>query len=307
MGLDIFTGDHVPTLLARARAALGPEACVIQVRRRGATFELIAAADARLAPPAQPPGPGVAAAREDVGFAAHLAARLEPPRMVSPAPPTSVPVPVPSALAPSGTRLRPRVVALVGPTGAGKTTTIAKLATHPEAFGAKRVGLLGLDTYRIGAVDQLRTWGDLAGAPVEIVHDDVSLRRGASRLVECDVLLVDTPGRGPRQHAESARIMQWLKMLRPDEVHLTLPAGEMPHVSRQHIATFAPFGVTHLLVTKLDECPEGVRVFDIAVATGHPVRWLTDGQEVPTDLRPAASRLAAAARRRAAGHREAAA
>ncbi len=300
MALDIFTGDHVPTLLARARATLGPEACIIQVRRRGAAFELIAAADARLTPPAQPPVRSAEADAELPGFADHLAAQLDAPRMVSPAPPTSVPT-SPPALGPSGTRLRPRVVALVGPTGAGKTTTIAKLATHPEAFGARRVGLLGLDTYRIGAVDQLRTWGDLAGARVEIVHDDASLRRGASRLVECDVLLVDTPGRGPRQQAESARIMQWLKLLRPDEVHLTLPAGEMPHVSRQHIATFAPFGVTHLLVTKLDECPEGVRLFDIAVAAGLPVRWLTDGQEVPTDLRPAASRLAAAARRRAAG------
>lgn len=304
MALDIFSGDHLPSLLAQARKTLGPEACVIQVRRRGGTFELIAAAETALAAPAVAPMSTSTiheeqpSRRVEPDFAACLATELRPSDGREKQPTTEPSRRGNPIFAAVGSRLRPHIIALVGPTGSGKTTTIAKLASNPIAFAGKRVGLLGLDTWRVGAVDQLRAWGELAEASVEIAWDEVGLRRSALRLVECDVILVDTPGRGPREREARAEIENWLAMIRPDEVHLTLPAGEMPAVSRGHLANFRSLGVTHLLATKLDECPDAVRLFDIAAEAGYSMRWFTDGQAVPEDLHRADERLANAARNR---------
>src|SRR5690606_20794201 len=94
--------------------------------------------------------------------------------------------PVPPRPAPSRYVIPPPVIALLVPTGAGKTTTIAKLATNAQAYGRGRVGLLGLDTYRVGAVEQLETYAQLADLPCEIVYESSDIDRGLRRLVECD-------------------------------------------------------------------------------------------------------------------------
>ncbi|MCL4867278.1 MAG: hypothetical protein KJZ47_15400, partial [Gemmatimonadales bacterium] len=179
----------------------------------------------------------------------------------------------------------------------------AKLATNPLAFGGRSVGVLGLDTYRIGAVEQLETYAELAGMPCEVAYELADLPRALGRLAECDVILVDTPGRGPRQSEDLATIRQWLARLEPDETHLVLPASMMPQVMRRTIASFSTFRVTHLLATKLDECPLDSRVFDVVARQGKPMRWYTDGQEVPADLHAATDRLERAASRHAARER----
>ncbi|HRP08177.1 MAG TPA: hypothetical protein PLL69_06775 [Gemmatimonadales bacterium] len=186
------------------------------------------------------------------------------------------------------------MIALVGPTGAGKTTTIAKLATNALAYGRGRVGLLGLDTYRVGAVEQLETYAQLADLPCEIVYESGDIDRGLRRLVECDVILVDTPGRGPRQGEDLETVREWVERIAPDEVHLALPASMMPHVLRRTMHQFRIFGVTHMLCTKFDECPVDSRVFDVVAREGRPMRWYTDGQNVPGDLQPATRRLESA-------------
>ena len=198
---------------------------------------------------------------------------------------------------------RPWFVALVGPTGAGKTTTIAKLATSAQGFAGCRVGLLGLDTYRIGAAEQLSTYAELAGLPCEIVYSDAELASALRRLSDCEVVLVDTPGRGPRNADDSEIIRRWLGVIAPDEVHLALPAGQLPAVSRRLLRAFASFRCTHLIVTKLDEYPVESGVFDLALEHAHPMRWVTDGQEVPADLHSATDLLNAARDRRRAGAR----
>ena len=96
---------------------------------------------------------------------------------------------------------RPFILALVGPTGAGKTTTAAKLAVHPDAFGGLKVGFLSLDTYRAGAVEQLQSYADVAGLEFELAYDARDLAGALTRLAACDVIIVDTPGRGPRSDA----------------------------------------------------------------------------------------------------------
>jgi hypothetical protein len=179
--LETFTGTHVPSLLQQARAALGPDATIVGVHREGGRFTVVATNDPVVAPTVAPPA--VPAAPGD--FRRLLADQV-----------SDVPArPAPAARGSRGSRgARPRLIALVGPTGAGKTTTIAKLATSALAFGHQRVGLLGLDGYRVGAVEQLATYAELAGLPLATATSEAELAPALARLADCEVVLIDTPG-----------------------------------------------------------------------------------------------------------------
>ncbi len=183
------------------------------------------------------------------------------------------------------------VVALVGPTGAGKTTTLAKLAVNPEAFGGRKVGFLTLDTFRAGAVEQLEAFAAAAGLPCESIYDPTEIADALRRLASCDVLLVDTPGRGPRSTGDDGTWRQALALLRPDEVHLCIPATWRLELAAAARENFASLGVTHGLVTKLDEVPADATIARLTAAVDLPARWITDGQDIPADLRDAAARV----------------
>jgi flagellar biosynthesis protein FlhF len=274
--LESFIGPAVDALLLRARQTFGPEATIIAVRTLrdpdGGTRYQVIAGDAesgsverrRMTPHAGghplltcSPGPE------------HLARRREHEQ-------------------------GPRVLAFVGPTGVGKTTTIAKLATHPDFLRPGRVGLICLDTYRVGAVEQLRTYADIAGLPLEVIYESADLPMALRRLADRDLILVDTPGRGPRLHGDTAQVRQWLSQLAPHETHLVLPAGLQSDLVRRSIQIYREHGITHLLATKLDEAPDDWSLFDAAAEVRIPMRWMSDGQDVPRDLRAAAPRLLAA-------------
>jgi flagellar biosynthesis protein FlhF len=177
-----------------------------------------------------------------------------------------------------------QVIALVGPTGSGKTTTIAKLALNRAAFGDRKVGLLSLDTHRAGGADQLKEYSNAAGIRLERVFRLKDLAKAKRRLRKCEVVLVDTPGRGPAKNEEAAAVLEMLRELAPHEIHLVLPEGMMPQHAERILADYKWRGVTHLLGTKLDEYP-GERTVE-ALARDHdiPVRWVCTGQEVPGDL-----------------------
>lgn len=182
---------------------------------------------------------------------------------------------------------RPRVIALVGPTGAGKTTTLAKLANHALGFAGRRVGLVCLDTYRVGAVEQSRHYAELSRLPFEVVWERSDVARVQKRMRDREIVLVDTPGRGPRAAGDLRDVQERLVEMLPDEVHLVLPAGLDRVAARRVITAHLPLGVTHLLPTKLDEHPTAEGIFELAMQFGLPMRWLTDGQEVPGDLQAA--------------------
>ena len=184
----------------------------------------------------------------------------------------------------------PLIVALVGPTGAGKTTTLAKLANHPQVFGGWPAGLLCLDTYRVGAIEQLRTYAELSGLPLEVAYAPNEVAAALARLAGCEVVLVDTAGRGPRQSAEIATLLAPLRGHGPLEVHLVLPAGLRPDVARRLVAHHRRLGVTHLVASKLDECPDDDTAWMLADTFGLGIRWASDGQEVPHDLHLASSK-----------------
>lgn len=185
----------------------------------------------------------------------------------------------------------PRVLALVGPTGAGKTLTAAKLALHPDVFGPGRASLLSLDTYRPAGFEPLSVYAEVAGLPLEVVYHPDEAGDALRRLSTSEVVVVDTPGRSPRAPGADDEWQEILEELRPDEVHLVLPAHLRRDLAREIAADFEDFGVTHLLLSKLDEVPDDDVAASLAMELDLPGRWLTTGQEVPGDLEACGPRI----------------
>lgn len=261
MPLKTYRGSAVGPLLAEAQADLGQDAVVIRTGAVKGGIELIAA-------------------DPETAEAVRKLMRGKGPTATSPSSPSSPP--------------SPDILAIVGPTGAGKTTAIAKLAAHPRVFEGRKVGLLALDTYRAGAIEQLAAHASLLGVPFEPLYEREDLDGALKRLTGCEVILVDCPGRGPRAQRDADAAQQLLIAIKPREVHLALPAGLQRDLARRLLDHHLARGATHLLPTKVDEVPDDWTLFDLAAERGVPMRWLADGQRVPRDLRSAAPRLDAA-------------
>jgi flagellar biosynthesis protein FlhF len=189
-----------------------------------------------------------------------------------------------------GTR---KIVALVGPTGVGKTTTLAKLAANLHLRDAVKVGLITVDTYRIAAVEQLRTYAELISLPMKVVTSPVEMDQALAEFTGLDVVLIDTAGRSPKDERQIAELKACLDAAKPDEILLvqSLAAGL---TSLEATATsFAPAGVTGVIYSKLDEANGLGALWQLARQRPWPVSYLTTGQNVPEDIEPAhASRMA---------------
>lgn len=182
---------------------------------------------------------------------------------------------------------RSRVVALVGPTGVGKTTTIAKLAANYRLREKRRVGLITVDTYRVAAVEQLRTYADIIDLPMEVVATPREMREAVARMSHLDLVLMDTAGRSPRDEVKIQELKSMLEEAEPDEVHLVLSsaAGAKSLVSTAE--KFAGVGTTALVLTKLDEAHSLGHLVSLVRECRLPVSYLTDGQNVPDDIQVA--------------------
>lgn len=181
-----------------------------------------------------------------------------------------------------------RVVALVGPTGVGKTTTVAKLAAGFRIEARRRVGLLTIDTFRIAAVQQLKAYAEIMHLPMEVVEHPAQMVPALQRLGDVDLVLIDTAGRSPSSDARIDQLVDLLRSAQPDETHLVLSATSSASVIRSALSGFAPVRPTAAILTKLDEAPHTAAVLSAIAATDHfpgvPLSYLTHGQQVPDDI-----------------------
>lgn len=184
---------------------------------------------------------------------------------------------------------RRKVVALVGPTGVGKTTTIAKLAANFRIRDGIRMGLVTVDTYRIAAVEQLRTYAEIIDLPMKVVTSPQEMRRALDELTGLDLVLIDTAGRSPRDDLKIQELKSLLAEADVDEVQLVLSmtAGLKSLLSTAE--NFAAANTTSVILTKLDEAAGMGALLSVARRIGLPISYLTTGQAVPEDIEPAES------------------
>lgn len=182
---------------------------------------------------------------------------------------------------------RRRVVAVVGPTGVGKTTTIAKLAGNLQLKNQTRVGLITLDTFRIAAVDQLQTYAQIMEAPLEVVGSPREMSAALRRLAHCELVLIDTIGRSPHAAARIRELRALLAEARPDETHLALSAASSRETLSDCLEAFAPVQPTAMILTKCDEARRLAPLWPILADSALPLSYTTHGQHVPDDIRQA--------------------
>ncbi|MCR4413540.1 MAG: flagellar biosynthesis protein FlhF [Thermoguttaceae bacterium] len=179
---------------------------------------------------------------------------------------------------------RRRLVAMVGPTGVGKTTTIAKLAAIYRLKQKRKVGLITVDTYRIAAVEQLRTYADIIDLPMQVVSTPREMREAARKMDDLDLVLLDTAGRSPKDGIKIQELKAFLTEAAADEVYLVLSAVAGAKTLAQTAQRFAAVGTSGLILTKLDEATGLGHLLPLLRASRLPLAYLTNGQNVPDDI-----------------------
>ena len=177
-----------------------------------------------------------------------------------------------------------RIVALVGPTGVGKTTTLAKLAANFRLRDNHKVGFITVDTYRIAAVDQLRTYADIIDLPMEVVSTPREMRDAVCRLSHLDLILIDTAGRSPRDELKLQELKTMVAEAGADEVHLVLSATAGAQSLRKMAHCFSEVGTNSLILTKLDEATGLGNLLPLLGGCDLPLSYVTNGQNVPDDI-----------------------
>ncbi len=177
-----------------------------------------------------------------------------------------------------------KAVAFVGPTGVGKTTSIAKLAARLALQQRKKVLLVTLDGYRIGAVEQLRSYAGLMGIPFRFVEEPSDLPQLLEDNRQKDFILIDTAGRSPKDMEAMRALAAFLKKAEFIERHLVLSAATKSSDLRRIVDQFECCRPDHLLFTKLDETSTPGPILNELVRTQKLFSYYTDGQKVPDDL-----------------------
>ncbi|WP_407307342.1 flagellar biosynthesis protein FlhF [Desulfosporosinus sp. SB140] len=183
---------------------------------------------------------------------------------------------------------KPRVVALIGPTGVGKTTTIGKLAAGFSIFDKRKVALITADTYRVAAVEQLKTFGDIIGVPVEVVMTPAGLREALDLHADKELIFIDTAGRSPHHELHMSELCAFLNQAKPDFTMLVMSATTQFDDQLQIYKHFESL-TTHFIFTKLDETSRAGSLINLLGQTTLPTAYLTNGQNVPDDIEVATS------------------
>lgn len=177
-----------------------------------------------------------------------------------------------------------KVISLIGPTGVGKTTTIAKLAANFRIRDGIKMGLVTVDTYRIAAVEQLRTYAEIIDLPMKVVTNPIEMRRALDEMMGLDLVLIDTAGRSPRDDLKIKELKSLLAEADVDEVLLvlSLTSGLKNLISTAE--QFAEVNTSALILTKLDEAIGPGALLNVARNINLPISYITTGQNVPDDI-----------------------
>lgn len=178
-----------------------------------------------------------------------------------------------------------RISVFVGPAGEGKTTTLAKLAAR-SLFGEKlKVGIITMDTYRIGAAEQLKTYADIMNIPMEVASEKKELARVLNKLADRDIILVDTPGKSRSDESYLLELKECLEMGPALETNLVLSMTSSPESMMDAVARFGLVNYNSIIFTKLDDSKQFGSIYNVIDQAGKPVFYIANGQNVPRDLK----------------------
>lgn len=249
---------------SRAGATEVSEACAVLVRNE-VDAELVGEIAMRL----RALGPGVSGAELSLALRAEVAGRLK----------------VDATLGrPEG---RPRIVALTGPCASGKTTTLVKLAVRFGLGMHRPVHILSMDSYRVAASEQLRSYAAILGIGFQALETTGALSQALEEHSNKDLVLIDTPGYGARDLDAAQDLARFLASRRDIDTHLVLTASMRSADLSRVVDRFEVFRPGKLLFAKLDETGTYGPILNQVVRTGKPVSFLAAGQQIPEDLEPA--------------------
>ena len=187
-----------------------------------------------------------------------------------------------------------KVVAFVGQTGVGKTTTLAKLATKGKFFFDKNVSLISADTYRMSAIEHLNTFAGIAHLPISAVYSPNELRSVLAAQNGKDLVFIDTAGRSPRDERHIKELKGFMEEANPDEIHLVLPANNKYEDLMEAVRRFGLLPINGIVFSKVDETNSPGTILNVAAESPYPISYITNGQTIPDDIELASSRKLAA-------------
>lgn len=177
-----------------------------------------------------------------------------------------------------------QIVALVGPTGVGKTTTIAKLAAAFSIVDKRKVALITADTYRIAAVEQLKTFGQIIGVAVDVVYTPQELKDAISKNTDKELILIDTAGRSHKNSTQMAELKDFIASAEPSDIFLVLSLTTKSNDMVEIVESYSDIPVSKLVFTKLDETSSCGAILNVINKTKKALSYITAGQSVPDDL-----------------------
>ena len=181
-------------------------------------------------------------------------------------------------------KLQGRIV-LVGPTGVGKTTTIAKLAGRIALIEKKKVGLITIDTYRIGAVEQLKTYADIMNIPFKVVLTLKDMEAALESMEDCDVILIDTTGRSSKNTMQISELRAYVDKVKSDNIHLVISCTTKNKDIEAVVEGYKVLNYKNVIITKLDETSTYGSILNILDSAKKPLSFVTTGQNVPDDIK----------------------
>lgn len=183
----------------------------------------------------------------------------------------------------------PRIIALVGPTGVGKTTTTAKLAAMYALNRGNKVALITMDIFRVGAVEQLKTYSRIMGIPLEVASSPKELEKAVEKHSGCELIFIDTAGRSHKDKEKLDEMKSFLEHDIPIEVYLCLSATTKDRELEEIFRRFSIFQISRVVFTKIDESESFGNMVNLLMKDNLPVAYFTTGQRVPEDIEVATS------------------